>query len=557
LKEDVLKKAKAETATETENPPSFVIETKEIAESIRKEYEYDQNEEMDNWIMKLMKNKHYQIHTNPGEGDCFFYALQEAYKSIGYETEIPLLRKFLAQSITQDIFDQYKLLYSTFTEEVKNLEEQGQKLRAKDIILKKQSEKNTDIEKEKEFTKKGELVRLAIDKNNRQLAEVKSLLHNVDFMKSVDSLQQLRDFVESSSYYIDEGTIPILERNLAFKCIIMVETTDLKTLVQCGEVLGGFQPEFYILLHLDQKEQHYELVSYQDKKIFTFSELPFDLKKQTVDTCFLSGKKLPEGGYYNIDEFKQFYHNIYGHDNHKENHNIKDNDGDHDVNEDDNVNEDDTNEDDTNENTTTDLYDEHISLIFHSKSDKNKPPGNVSGDVIPVNKITKFMELGTVKNKKLLYPLWRRRLDDSWTKCDSNEEVCHGDELAAQFITKDGKRWASVAHYMLALQYESNDKSIYNELSLDSKSEISEDLTKAEKMLKKQKPIPMDKDIKEAFRKEALRAKFNNNLDLKKILLLTKNAKLLHYSRKEVKPDITLMEIRREIAQELGIHLFQ
>jgi deoxyhypusine synthase len=31
----------------------------------------------------------------------------------------------------------------------------------------------------------------------------------------------------------------------------------------------------------------------------------------------------------------------------------------------------------------------------------------------------------------------------------------------------------------------------------------------------------------------------------------------LYKKIKEVKPDITLMEIRREIAQELGIHLFQ
>jgi len=554
LKDDVLKHSTEKDEMKVAEEAPFMVETKEMADSIRKEYEYKQNEETDNWLMKLMKNKHYQIHTNPGAGDCFFFAVQDAYKSIGYDTEVSLLRKYLAQYITKDSFDNYKLLYTSYAQEVTILEEKQQKFHAKSIILKKHSEKNTDIEKEKEFTKKGEFIREAIEKNNHQLNEVRSLLHNVEFMKSIDSLQQLRDFVQSSSYYIDEGTIPLLERNLAIKSIIMVETTDIKTLIQCGEVLDGFQPDFYILLHLDQKAQHYELVSYKDKKIFTFSELPFDLKKQTIDTCFLSGKKIPEGGYYNIDEFKRFYHNIYG--NTVDN-NITDDDDNDDNNNNNNNNNNKYDEDkyveEEEEEVKNDLYDEHISLIFHSKSDKNKTPGNVCGDDIPVSKITQYMELGSIKNKKLAYPLWRRRLDDSWIKCDSDEELCNGDELAAPFITKDGKRWASVAHYMLALQYESNDKSIYDELSLDSKSEISEDLNKADKRLKKQKSKPMDKDIKEAFRKEALRAKFKNNLDLKKILLLTKNAKLLHYSRKEVKPDISLMEIRREIAQELGI----
>jgi predicted NAD-dependent protein-ADP-ribosyltransferase YbiA (DUF1768 family) len=528
----------------------------EIAKKNREDYKITQ-QESDNWIMKLMKNKNYTIHPNSGEGDCFFLAVQEAFKSIGYTTEVPLLRKFLAQSTTNDMLEQYKIRYQSILDEIKSLEEEETKLRNQILILKKQNEKNKDIEKETYFVNEGKRIRAEHDKIMNQIEEAKIMFHDYEFMQNIDTLQQLRDFIETSSYYIDDGTIFIFERICSVKCIIMVETSDIKTMIQCGEVADGFQPEFYILLNLDHTLQHYELVSYQDKFIFTFSELPFDLKKQTVETCLLSGRKIPEGGYYNIHEFKKYYHTIYGdselvppvqpsvedgiHMKEKDNQDNQDN-----PKKEDHVDK------DENQDIEPPLFDSDIKLIFHSKSDKNKKPGQVSGEHIPVHDKKHFNLLGAVKKNKMLYPLWRRRLDDSWISCDSEETLCNGDELAAPFTTKDGKRWASIRHYMIALSYESSNKPLYNELSLDSNSMLSKDLKEVEKELKKQKTNRVENDIQEVFRKEALRAKFTQNLDLKEILINTRNANLLQYSNKGLKSDISLMEVREEIIQSVN-----
>jgi predicted NAD-dependent protein-ADP-ribosyltransferase YbiA (DUF1768 family) len=531
LKENVLIKSKSHE-NPVPPPQPYTVETVEMAKEIREDYKITSSDS-DSWITKLMKNKNYKIHPNAGEGDCFFLAVQEAFKSIGYTVEIPLLRKFLAQSVSIDILEQYKIRYQTITEEIKTLQEAETKSRNQILILKKQNEKNKDIEKETYFVNEGKRIRAEHEKIMQQIEEAKTMVHDYEFMQNIDTLQQLRDFIETPSYYIDDGTMTIFERICSVKCIILVETSDVKTMIQCGEVSDGFQPEYYIVLNLNHSIQHYELVSYKDKLIFKFAELPFDLKNQTVETCLLSGKKIPDGGYYNIHEFKKYYHTVYGLPDAQprtENANIEER------------------PDEPNQEGETTLFDANIRLIFHSKSDKNKKPGQVSGEQIPLQDKKYFDALGSVKANKLQYPLWRRRLDDSWVHCDSEETLCNGDELAAPFTTKDGKRWASIRHYMIALPYENTNKTLYDELSLSSNSSLSKNLKEVEKELKRQKkPLVQNDDMKEAFRKEALRAKFTQNLDLKEILKLTRNANLMQYSTKGVISDISLMEIREEL----------
>jgi len=53
-------------------------------------------------------------------------------------------------------------------------------------------------------------------------------------------------------------------------------------------------------------------------------------------------------------------------------------------------------------------------------------------------------------------------------------------------------------------------------------------------------------------RKIALRAKFTQNEDMKQILLATKRAQLLHFTRREPpKIDILLMRVRQELFQKM------
>jgi predicted NAD-dependent protein-ADP-ribosyltransferase YbiA (DUF1768 family) len=58
----------------------------------------------------------------------------------------------------------------------------------------------------------------------------------------------------------------------------------------------------------------------------------------------------------------------------------------------------------------------------------------------------------------------------------------------------------------------------------------------------------LGEDEIEAARKEALMAKFSQNADLNTLLKNTRNAKLVHFSRRTpAKIDILLMEVRKKL----------
>ena len=86
----------------------------------------------------------------------------------------------------------------------------------------------------------------------------------------------------------------ILEIILNIKFIILsnesFKSGDLNNVLQCGHTNDKllknkdfFTPEFYIILDYDGS--HYKLVEYKKKRIFKFSEIPYDIKKLIVKEC--------------------------------------------------------------------------------------------------------------------------------------------------------------------------------------------------------------------------------------------------------------------------------
>jgi predicted NAD-dependent protein-ADP-ribosyltransferase YbiA (DUF1768 family) len=188
------------------------------------------------------------------------------------------------------------------------------------------------------------------------------------------------------------------------------------------------------------------------------------------------------------------------------------------------------------EGIVSDLYNPDLVLSFHSRSDKLKQPGVVEADDVPINKRSEFAELAK-------YDSWRKRLDDSWVGDGKN---------AAHFTTEDGNRWVSVDHYLLAVTFKDSYPSIYTDYTANNP--LGKDLDKARiSITKKKDKIGTHYEAwKKAsrvdmtgFRKEALLAKFNQNLDMKDLLKATGMAKLEQY-RQGQKPfvDIALMEVR-------------
>ena len=129
-------------------------------------------------------------------------------------------------------------------------------------------------------------------------------------------------------------------------------------------------------------------------------------------------------------------------------------------------------------------------------------------------------------------------------------------------FTLDNKRWLSVEHYYQGAKFKKENPNFYEKFSLDSGSDISKDPNlaksaggksgKSKGILLRPETIKMDKDFFKNERsskemKRAQREKYLQNEKLKEMLLLTKDAKLTHFSRGS--PPIVFnetMELRKE-----------
>jgi predicted NAD-dependent protein-ADP-ribosyltransferase YbiA (DUF1768 family) len=166
--------------------------------------------------------------------------------------------------------------------------------------------------------------------------------------------------------------------------------------------------------------------------------------------------------------------------------------------------------------------DENIIFMFYSKS-ADKAPGYGSGEKMVESKKQDYAELAKIKD-------WRKMLSNFWI---------------AEFDL-DGHRWTSVEHYYQGSKFQQNNPDFYLQFSLDSGSELSKNpemaksaggkTGKVDGKLFRPKNVKIDPDFftgDNANRKmyDAQYAKFTQNADLKRLLLLTKEAKLMHYTR--------------------------
>ena len=194
------------------------------------------------------------------------------------------------------------------------------------------------------------------------------------------------------------------------------------------------------------------------------------------------------------------------------------------------------------ETMSSDLFDSDVVFQFYSKSNKGPKPGKGSGEKIPVERVKDFTELASI-------PDWRKKLSNFWK----------------QPFQLDGKQWESVEHYYQGSKYKKNNPEVYNEFSLDSGSELSKDPVMAKGAGGKKgsfkgkriipKGVVIDPDFfrgrSEKTMEDAMRAKFSQNDNLKTMLLATKDAKLVHFSRGN--PPIVfndLMRVRRQLSSK-------
>ena len=101
------------------------------------------------------------------------------------------------------------------------------------------------------------------------------------------NIDELKEAVLSKDYWADDVLIAILEKHLGIKMIIFDE--DLKNIV-C-RFHSEKPPDYYIMTNYTNNV-HYEMIGYNNKFLFTYDELPEELKLKINTNCkdtFLRG----------------------------------------------------------------------------------------------------------------------------------------------------------------------------------------------------------------------------------------------------------------------------
>ena len=490
------------------------------------------------WIKSFMKSDNYDIIDTPYDGNCFFSMVQMALAENDQELSIADMRELLAENVTEELFQNYKLLYDDFirneqnlTREIKNVTKRYKDLetnmkKTKDRNLIKSFEKqSTDIEKMHTDLKKDRV-------------QARDILKDYAFMKGIDNLSMLKLKIKTSEYWADAWAISTLERELNIKFIIFSELNyrehDEVNVLQCGQLndtileeRGIFEPSFYVLAAY-HGGYHYQIITYNAAKSFSFEELPEEIKVLVTEKCL---EKIA-GPYSLIPEFnanvlagKAASHAIV-------------------ISSD---KEEPVLQEPFTEELSSDLYDNGTIFRFYSKSLDKPLPGKGAGEILGAEGAGAYAELARMSE-------WRKKLANSWP---------------AEFKL-DNHKWLTTEHYYQASKFKRNNKDFYIQFSLDSPdSSIAKDVDLAKAAggqsgkfkgeVVRPKDVKIDPDFYvmpkgskysrgEMEMEAAIRAKFTQHPDLKQILLATKKAKLEHIRRSrpaEVFND--LMRIRREL----------
>ena len=475
-----------------------------------------------NWIQNYMNNSNYEIIDNEGGGDCLFACIRDAFEGINDDYSVQYQRKLLSEEVDQNLFDGYKMLYDMFKQELKNTSEQMSKIRKEVKELKKLHSQITNKSKKKEYIEKANQLTNKFKILKREKDAAKTAL-NIEyrFMKNVNSLENLKAIMLTCEFWGETWAVSTLERILNIKLIVLSSESfhagDFKNVLLCGQMnddklekTGIFNPKYYLIL--DYNGIHYKLITYKDRKLFTFSFIPYGLAYKIITICM----EKDTGLYSLIPSFRQL-----------------------------------KNKGEEDSEKKGNLIDKNTVFQFYSKS-RDLYPGKGAGEKIKDEDIQQYQKLSKIKD-------WRKVLSNFHQKP----------------FPLDGLTWNSVEHYYHANKFKKNNPKFYKKFSLESKSNFSIDPVKAkaaggkkgiytkkvkksdgsrvtEKIILRPKGITVDEDFfthrQKQTMKKALNAKFTKLTLPKKVLKSTQNATLLHYVRGK-QPEVWehLMSIRQQI----------
>jgi len=516
--DSLLKSGIFEMDTTRKSVETLLEETKEQSAAFRKEYKKGSHKSSAPWIEKFMQNREFNIVETASNGDCLFDSIRVAFSQIGYKTTIDKLRAILVSELTDEQYEFYRTLYLDAVVEKEDIERRMKTIVKTVDELKKRLAKTADKSDRDRIIKSAKEVETEYKGLKGNLLFTKELIEEVDFMKGLDNIEGLREYIKTPSFWADAWAISVLEEKLGIKLLIFSEKSydngDLNNVFQCGNETSEHSipsPNHYIMVTYSGK--HYRLISYKNKYIFNFSEIPYDIKVQVVIKCL----ERNSGAFYKIQDFRNFKSKL----------GVPAEEGSRDADEE---------ADQENESK----YNKDIVFMYYNRSNGAPKAGKGSGEKIPEKSILEYTELNKPENKD-----WRKKLDDYCT---------------AEF-TVDSQKWSSVEHYYQAGKFKKQNPDFAKLFSLDSDSEISKDVEKAReagsKPSNKLRPasVKIDADFyggrNDMERERAVYAKFSQNVDLRNILVATKSAKLMKYIPKSpAQTDFILMRVREKLNGE-------
>ena len=390
-------------------------ETSEISKELRDQFKKSESQ---NWVQLFLKNDNYSLKDNDGGGDCFFYAIRDAFLGIGQETSVAQLREILVSHATEEKFHYYKELYTEYSQNATQLKETAKKLKHNYEDIREKMKDEVDKTNRIALLKQGKQIKEERSIIESEYESLQPLIRDVKFIHNVPDFKHFKSKLRTSHYFADSWSIGIIEKALNIKCIILssdhYEDGDIESVVNCAitdvsqlidtdtEIENFYEPDYYVIL--DHTGTHYKLVLYKDRRIFTFKEIPYDLKHVISNKCMERNTifnyipdfiqlKTGKGKKSDPDKIQQLCDaRLY------------------------------------------DLFDENIEFLYYSKS-RDGIPGKSNGEKIPLNEVKHFLKLNKIKN-------WRKKLSNDWIEP----------------FEYDKHKWASVTHLYEASKYKSNPK---------------------------------------------------------------------------------------------------
>ena len=557
------------------------------------------------WIQRYYINNEFNIVKSPVDSDSFFYAICDAIRSVYPDRDINIinLREKLAGVISVEQYSAYKSLYDSFNLQLQRNRQRNEEIVAENQDLKTRLTGSQSLSEKKQIRERALVLKAENEELKEKREAIKDNMKYVNFMKGVHNIEQLRDVIRvgegAGEFRADEWAISALEIILNIKLIVFSKTDfhdnndktfAMTNVIHCGKNVSKSQKDFIVqeiekmksgkpksaamvgldepkgkgatglirrrdkyefipdhYIMLSETDKHYDLITYRDTKMFTFAEIPYSVKLQITSRC-LQGFEL-SGIYTNIPQFMLFMKEDMEATNKMLMKDIESEIADLDK-------------------SSNPHYNDSLRLMHHALS-SNKMPGFAVGDLVSPSDMKGFMNLmgGGGNNDKGGKNNWRRKISNEW----------------CQPFTHDGHRWLSVEHYYqgnkflktfpefyLLFTMDANKKSkYYDETSILSR--ISNDVELAtvagkknptttidgKKVSLRPSSVAIDPDFFNGRHSRVLEdgtmAKFSQNDDLAKVLLMTNNAKLINYSHtKHTTPSMHIMHVRSKLRTKSG-----